>query len=146
MMAIAMAMLGAAMLTLSYASNIPAQWVMANQLKGQVAATNFLSYRQSVVNYVVANPGYAGTVPDASLTFQTGYIRNASWTNQVTGGVLYVYSTSAPVSSTFDSLYSMTNHSPMLGVVASSVSKSPTGISVPVPAAIANGNIVFIGK
>ena len=146
MMALAMAALAGMLMVMSYASSVPTQAAMVTKLKGQVAATNFLSYRQSVVSYVNVNPGFSGTVPDASLTFQTGYIRNASWTNQVTGGTLYVYSTSAPPSSTFDSLYSMTSQSPMLGIVSGGVSISPAGISVSVPGSIPNGNIVFIGQ
>lgn len=58
-----------------------------------VIAANFWSYQQSVGAYVFSHPTASGVIPDANLTFQEGYIRGPQWTNTVSNGVLYTYST-----------------------------------------------------
>lgn len=117
-------------------------------LKGDVAATNFLAYREAVVAYRNANPAASGTVADASLTWVPGYIRDVRWSNVITGGVLYVYSSGAPAPRMVDAVYQKAGRYVMVGVKNASgnlVSPSGETISTSLPAAITSGAIVFVG-
>lgn len=55
-------------------------------------ANNMLIYNAAVVTYVTAHPTVSGTIPDASLSFSTGYVNSYGWTNSADGaGTVYTY-------------------------------------------------------
>lgn len=138
-----------AMVALVSVLHIPAQEAQMTQAVANVAATSALAYRESVINYLNANSGYAGTVPDASLTPLWGYIRDPRWTNTVVSGALYVYE-STPSSNTnmMDVLYTKTMKSFMVGRNQSGLLVSAKGFAtgITVPPAVPNGAILIFGK
>lgn len=122
-------------------------------LKADVSATNFVAYRRAVLRYLDANPGATGTISDASLAtyWLPGYIRDAKWTNLVSGGALYVYSTSTDTApNTLDAIKSKSPENPLLGTKAAasgrltSYNGFDTGITL--PASIPNNVIVLMGR
>jgi len=140
-----------AMVSLLGALYVPAQQAQAAHAVADVGATSLLAYRESVINYLNATPGFTGTVPDASLTFTWGYQRDPRWTNVISGGALYVYETVANSPNTsmmLDQLYQKTAKSFMVGRNVSGVLVSANGFStgVTVPAAVPNGAILIVGK
>ncbi len=60
-----------------------------------VDAGHMAIYSSLVSAYAQANPGYAGSVSDASANLPTWFTRLPSEKNYVAGGVAYVYSTPA---------------------------------------------------
>ncbi|MFC6281234.1 type IV pilus biogenesis protein PilM [Polaromonas aquatica] len=140
-----------AMVTLLGALYVPAQEAQRNTAVADVGATSLLAYRESVINYLNGNPGYSGTVPDSSLTFIWGYVRDPRWSNVVSGGTLYVYEVVAKSPNTslvLEKLYRKTASSFMVGRNASGLLVSANGFStgITVPAAVPNGALVFVGK
>ena len=85
-------------------------------VKGDVDAANFAAYRDAVVRYRTANPTATGTIADASLTWPAGFIRDARWTNLITGGELYVYSLANPVPAMLQAIYNRSGQYVMVGV------------------------------
>jgi len=119
-----------------------------NALVADVVSTNFLAYRDAVIRYHTANPAATGSIPDASLTWQSGYVRDTRWSNQITvAGQVYVYSNVAPPQGMVDSLYKKTNSLILVGIKQSNGDLSGPGgvISPSMPAAIPAGAIVYIG-
>lgn len=114
-----------------------------------VLATNLIAYRSAVVSYLNANPSATGTIADASLTFPPGHVRNALWTNLISGGTLYVYSTSATSPGVAEQAWRYNQRALTVGV------KSPGGglllpgsgtNSILLPAAIPAGATVMVGQ
>ena len=130
------------------ATTVPQQMAFNANLSAQVSASNMLSYRSSVVSYLTTHPGTTGTVQDASLTFQAGYVRNPAWTNQITGGTLYVYSKSgySLPAGTSNALFTATQNSPMVGINNNSNLQGPGGIVIPLPAGIPLNALVIVGN
>jgi hypothetical protein len=140
-----------AMVSLLGALYVPAQQAQAVQVVADVGATSLLAYRESVINFLNATPGFTGTVPDASLTFIWGYQRDLRWTNIVNGGTLYVYEATANSPNTsliLDQLYRKTASSFMVGRNVSGTLVSANGFStgVTVAAAVPNGALLIVGK
>lgn len=130
----------------------PVQEEQANTALADAASTSFLAYRESVINYLNATPGFTGVVPDTSLTYLWGYQRDTRWTNIVTvAGSLYVYESTVntPNTSTMlDQLYRKTANSFMVGRNASGSLVSANGFAtgVTVSPAVPNGALVIAGK
>ena len=137
---------------------VPAKETQAATAIANAAATSFLSYREAVINYLTANPGTAsGTVPDASLSFAWGYVRDARWTNMYTatgGGSLVIYESSANtagVSTMIDQLYRKTDQSFTVGRKASDgsgqlISANGFATGIALPAVVPVGAIAMVGK
>lgn len=137
------------MVALASVLHIPAQESQMTQAVADVAATSALAYRESVINYLNANSGYTGTVPDASLTPLWGYKRDPRWTNTVVSGALYVYeSTPSANTNMMDVLYTKTVKSFMVGRNQSGLLVSAKGFAtgITVPPAVPNGAILIFGK
>jgi hypothetical protein len=140
-----------AVVALLSASYLPQQEAQAEISVADAGATSLLAYREAVINYLNANPTFAGTVPDSSLTFPWGYVRDLRWTNTVlSGGTLYVYeSTPSPNSSqVIDELYRKTASSFMVGQNNGGQLVSARGFAtgISVPAAVPNGALLIVGK
>lgn len=130
------------------------QLVFQSKLSGEVAAVNFWAYRSAVASYHYANPpGVNGTIPDASLTFPSGYIRNVAtypWTNFVSAGTLYTYSTKPALPpATVDAIAEHGGRTLMIGIAQqnntmSSLSGGASGFVL--PATIPAGAIVVVGN
>lgn len=117
-------------------------------VSGDVAATNFLSYREAVVQYRTANPGTTGTIADGVLTWQAGFIRDARWTNLIAGGELFVYSAAAPTAAMLQAVYAKTGGFIMVGtknVGGTLTNAAGSIIAITLPAAIPVGAIVYVG-
>lgn len=140
-----------AMVALLSAIHVPVQKEQAVTAVADFSATSLLAYRQAVIDYHNANPGFSGTVGDASLTFPWGYNRDPRWSNIASGGTLYVYELvphSANTSLMLDRLYRKTGSSFMVGRKVAGVLVSANGYStgISVPAAVPNGALLIIGK
>lgn len=62
-------------------------------LRAEAAVQSMAIYRQAVIDWAVANPAApTQVVADASLTFPYGYVKSFPWTNIVTAGHGWVYS------------------------------------------------------
>jgi len=60
-----------------------------------IEAGHIAVYSSLVSSYAQANPGFTGSVSDASLGLPAWFTRLSTEQNYVTGGVAYVYSTPA---------------------------------------------------
>lgn len=129
---------------------LPAQEARYEQAVADVAATSALAYRESVINYLNIDPGFTGTVPDASITPLWGHVRDTRWTNTVVGGgSLYVYeSTPSSNKILMDVLYTKTLKSYMVGKNQSGflVSAKGFGTGIAVPNTVPAGAIMIFGK
>jgi len=145
-----LAVLFGALYSAYLAIETPKQEERFNQARAEVTATNFVAYRRAIQKYIVANPAATGTISDASLAayWLPGYIRDANWTNVISGGVLFVYSTAATAPTTKNTLFNKSNQSLMVGTKnAAGHLQSSNGVDtgITLPAAIANGAIVIVG-
>lgn len=151
-MTTAIAMFFLAAVSLVSATWLPAQTVQAEIAVADAAATSLLAYRQAVIDFLNANPAFAGTVPDGSLVFPWGYRRDARWTHLVQGGgTLYVYEArpNPPATSQLlDQLYRKTLTSFTVGRNAAGTLVSANGFTtgIPVPAVVPNGAILIVGR
>lgn len=138
-----------AMVALQAALHVPAREAQMTRAVANVGATSVLAYREAVINYLNANPGFSGPVPDASLTLLWGHQRDVRWTNIVTAGTLYVYETSVSRGpGLIEELYRKTMSSYMVGRNVSGFLVSAKGLATgrSVPAAVPNGAILMVGK
>lgn len=131
------------------ALTVPAEQAKVQAVAADVAAANFWSYQRAVGAFVFTNPGFAGTVSDASLTFELGHVRNTSWTNVVANGQLYTYSNAPVPSGALEAIAAYGGRTLMIGrAQAGNTMTSLTGgaAGFPLPAAIPAGAIVVIGS
>lgn len=145
------AVIFSALLASYSAISIPMEEKARNEAIADTSAVNFLAYRRSVQKYLEANPSATGTISDASLAtyWVPGYVRDANWSNQVSGGTLFVYSTAAVQRSTLDSIYSRSGKSLLVGKKGASgnlISSRGIDTGVVLPGAIAVGSVVLMGK
>ena len=136
--------------TLLAAGNLPAQDVQRVQARADVAATSFLAYREAVLDYLAAHPGFIGTATDASLSWPWGYVRDARWSHVVQpDGSLFVFQVAgAPAPQLLEQLQRKTRNPWLLGREAGSqlVSASGVVIGLPLPAAVPPGAVVLAGR
>lgn len=131
---------------------IPKEEKFSTEVAADVSATNFVAYRKAVQKYLEVNPGATGTISDASLTpyWLPGYIRDANWTNVISGGTLFVYSTTTLKHNTVNSIYNKSMKSSLVGTKDTGTGhlQSPNGFDtgVVLPAAIPNNALVILGK
>lgn len=160
MYAMALSLFGAMLMSWQFASTFPNETSARDGATADVMASNFWSYQKAVVKYMAANPSASGTVADASLPFELGYIRDTSWTHVISNGTLYTYSKSTLPKNVVDAIARRGGRSMTIGLVdppAPSTSnprmlKSLTGVStnftlpvVSAPNSIPTGGIVVVG-
>lgn len=118
------------------------------ELRADVEATNSMVYRDAVVAYLGANPGATGVINDTSLAFMPAYNRDPRWSNVVSGGQLYVYSTGAVRAETANMIYKKSGRYQLVGTKADTNLQSASGASIAqaIPAVINNGALVFVGR
>lgn len=148
MKAMALMVLGTLMMAWALALQVPEQERRRTEIQADVAAMNFLSYRRAVLDYLNANPSASGTIPDASLTFQLGHVRNPAWSNTVSGGTLFVFSTVNVAHETADRIWEKTGHSLTAGRAVSGTLFSARGVStgIVLPPAVPNNAVVIVGR
>lgn len=149
MVAMWLSLVGAMLLAFNLAVMVPEQEHQRTALVADVAATNFFAYRSAVINYMNANPSASGTVADGALTFLPGYIRDARWTNVIQGGTLYVYSTGTESALSVMAMFRLGANSLLIGKKTASgklVSANGMDTGIALPAAIATGAIVVVGR
>lgn len=115
----------------------------------EAKATNFWAYRGAVVAYVVANPAATGTIPDSSLSFPLGHVRDPAWTNVVQSGKPYIYAVGSLPKNTVDVIWRQGRQSLNIGLANSSnTMTSINGLATgqPVPATVPAGALVVVGK
>lgn len=141
-----------AIVSLTSALYLPAQKAQGEVAIADAGATSLLAYRQGVIDYLNANPSFTGTVPDTSMAFPWGYVRDPRWTNYVqSGGTLYVFeatANSAHTDQVLGQLYRKTFKSFSVGRNNAGQLVGATGVStgILVPAAVPNGALMIIGK
>ncbi|MFM0733753.1 type IV pilus biogenesis protein PilM [Paraburkholderia sediminicola] len=106
-------------------------------------ASSLSAYRQAVITYVLANPGFAGSVPADSLTMpagtQTTSLQNYVLPNSgIAGSLVVVYGTSALSGSAASDIEQMAQGSALAGVKQGGFVQSPGNPPVPLPAALVN--------
>lgn len=148
MYALAMAVLGAMLFSWQVAATQPQQAASFALMRAKVAAANFWAYRSAVVAYVALNPSASGTIPDTSLSFPAGYIRDPDWTNDVSGGTLYTYSTAALPPNTVAQIAAYGGRTLVIGVAQAndtmtSASGGANGFTL--PSVIPTGAVVVVG-
>ncbi|WP_341744787.1 type IV pilus biogenesis protein PilM [Azonexus hydrophilus] len=113
-----------------------------------ISASNFLQYREAVVAYVAANPSATGTIADASLTWEPGYVRDARWTNEITGGQLYTYSGGAVEQRAAQRVYERAGRPVTIGIKSGTNPLAGDGslIAASLPGTIPDGALVYFGK
>lgn len=132
--------------------SIPEKELQIAEARSEVEATNFLAYRRAVVKYVTANTSAAGNINDTSLAsyWLPGYVRDSNWSNEVSGSVVFVYSTTQMEKNTQFRIYEMTGNSVLVGTKNAATGKliSMNGIDsgVIVPAAIPSNSFVMMGN
>lgn len=149
MIALMVSVLCTAVVAISWAIIIPKTDAQDADAKSDAKALNFWTYRRAVVDYWNANPGATGTIPDGSLTFASGHVRDTAWTHVIAGGQLYVYSTAATPRGTANAIFRHGWQSLNVGLAqAGNTMTSVTGLSsgAAIPAAIPAGAVVVIGK
>lgn len=134
------------------AVQIPRQEMAVATVTADVAATNFLAYRQAVRNFVRDNPAATGTVNDASLStyWLPGYIRDPNWTNTISSNTLFVYSTTSISSGMQMHVFNKTGENILVGTKNAATGRlmSQKGIDtgVTLPVSIPNGSFVMMGR
>lgn len=134
------------------AMDIPQRQSQAIQIAADVSATNFIAYRKAVQQYLAANPATTGVIDDSALGpyWKPGYIRNATWTNLVSGNALYVYSNGAVAANTLDSLHQKSRENVLFGTKNASsgrlISYNGFDTGVNLPGSIPNNAIVMMGR
>lgn len=137
-----------ALLAITATADLKAQ-PSPHKIRADAAAQSMAIYRQAVINWANANPAApTQTVPDASLVFSYGYTKNFPWTNTVTAGHGWIYTSDSSIVShggMVTSLISRSDHSLFAGVNVGGYVWSPrTGAtSLPVPATIPVGSLVW---
>lgn len=140
-----------AVYTAYVAVEVPKKQAEEMAIRADVSATNLLSYRRAVQKYMQAHPGATGTVSDSSLNpyWLRGYIRDPNWRNLVSGGALYVYSTSAVDKNTLDALWKKSSGNLMIGTKdpASGRLRSYNGFDtgIVLPVSIPSNAVVIMG-
>ncbi|ACT52143.1 type IV pilus biogenesis protein PilM [Methylovorus glucosotrophus] len=127
---------------------VPAEQAQRSLLVADVVATNFLTYRASVVEYTNAHPSASGTINDSSLTFKLGYIRDPRWTNTIQSNTLYIYSSTTLEPRVKEVVFNKTRRNLSSGIKGSSGRLiSPNGIDtgIVLPASIPTGAITMVG-
>ncbi len=111
-------------------------------------AWNLGVYRDAVRRFAEANPGFNGTVPDASLVFPSWYHRHPLWSNTLQGKQLAVFARE-PVSAEFGTqLTELSSGSYFAGIADAaggrlvSPLRGPT--TVPLPAGVPDGVPVWL--
>ena len=151
-MPLAFALFFVAMVALTSAVYLPARQAEAQVSLADATATSLLAYRQGVIDYLNANPGFAGTVPDAAITFPWGYVRDGRWSNHVPGaGRLYVYEAGghlAHADQVLDQLYRKTLQSFSVGRNVGGRLVGATGLAtgIVVPASVPDGVLLMVGR
>lgn len=148
MMAFAMTALGALVLATGVAMTQPQKDADKLRQRAEVDVGNLMAYRTAVIRYLNANPSHTGSVPDASVTWETGYVRFPTWQNVVSAGQLYIYSSSAASAEMADTLYRSSYRSALVGVAKSGLLYNPNlgTVSITLPGGIPEGSPVIIGK
>jgi len=137
---------------LASALMLPEWQAQADVAVADAGATSLLAYRQGVVDFLNANPSFAGTVPDAVISFPAGYVRDPRWTNLVqAGGTLYVFEAAAHSAHTdqvLDQIHRKTLQSFGVGRNASGqlVGASGFATGILVPATVPNGALLMVGR
>lgn len=138
-----------AMTALYYSSYEPQRDVQAKSIVADVAATSALAYRESVINYLNANPGYVGLVNPMLLTPLTGAPRFSGWDGVVSGGTLFIYEqVPSNTPNILDRIYRKTGKSHLVGrkVNGQLVSANGLATGIAVPADVPEYAITLVGK
>ncbi|TKC86958.1 pilus assembly protein PilM [Trinickia terrae] len=108
-------------------------------------AMNMSLYRQALVQFALANPAYAGSVPAANLApYLGGSNANPVWQNYVlpntnyAGSLVVVYATAASATVAITGMEQLAQGSALAGVALGANIVSPGNPSVPLPPALAN--------
>lgn len=151
-MPLVLALFFLAAVSLASALSLPERQAQVELAAADAVATSLLAYRQGILDYLNANPAFAGTVPDGVIAFPWGYVRDARWTNLVQGGgTLYVFEAaphSAHTDQVLDQLYRKTLQSFSVGRNAGGQLVGATGFAtgIAVPALVPNGALLIVGR
>lgn len=147
MYAIAMALVGAAILLWQVVSNAPKQEMTFDAITSSAMANNFWAYRGAVGDYQFRNPAASGAISDSNLVFPLGYQRNALWSNTIQAGVLYTYSNQPLPSGVVKAIADRGGNTLVIGIARTNVMTSLTSaVSFTIPPMIPNGAVVVVGN
>lgn len=133
-------------------SEVPERKKAEIELNADVSATNFVAYRSAVQSYLRSNPTATGTISDVALNayWVPGFQRSIPWTNLISGGSLYVYSTASYPPNTLDRLNRKSPNFLLLGTKNQStgrlMSYSGFDTGVALPASIPANALIMMGQ
>ena len=104
-------------------------------------ATNYLAYRQAVLEYVFNNTHVTGVIQTASLDVLPGWQSMRAWNAQISGDYCYIY---GPVTSSEVSVIKKISNTYSIGVNNGGTFAKESAVAFPVPNFVPNGNIVTI--
>lgn len=134
------------------AIDIPKEQAFTVESKANVEAVNYIAYRKAIIRYLEVNPLASGVISDMDLTpyYLPGYIRNPNWTNLVSGGTVFVYTTTQPSINVINTVYKKCNESLLVGkknaVTGNLQSMTGLDTGIVLPASIPNNALVTLGK
>jgi PBP1b-binding outer membrane lipoprotein LpoB len=135
--------------------NVPAKEAEVAKSIAKASSTSVLAYRAATINYLNANPGFQGKIPDAAISPVWGYVSDKRWSNVVSNGTLFVFedikkSTAvAPKAiSTLSRVYEDSGKSSSVGRNKNGEMESADGLStkIKVPDDVPEGALLIIGK
>jgi hypothetical protein len=121
-------------------------------IKADIVATNVLTYKRALSQYMATNTTFTGSIPDAAITMPTGMAKNPNWSNAVSGGQLVVFELMpSSVPGLLETLYQKSGESLLVGrsngAMLINAHGIATGVTVPtVVPAIPTGSIVLAGN
>lgn len=149
MIALWIGVVGAMLLVFNLATTLPEIERQETAVAADVASTNFFAYRKAVIDYAAANPSYSGNIPDSSLTFLPGYVRDPRWSNVVSGSTLYVFNNGASTIQISSSIYEKGGRSMLIGKKSSTgnlINSSGYDTGITLPAAIPVNAETIVGE
>ncbi len=118
-------------------------------IQAEIKVNYFLSYRNALIDYFTFNTSILnGSVPDSLLTWPHSAPKDASWSNLVADGKLYVYSVEPATPGFVDMARKKVPHNFFLGEkMASGHLRTFSGevVLFSLPSQIPEGAIVFVG-
>ncbi|MEW6343413.1 MAG: pilus assembly protein PilM [Paraburkholderia sp.] len=126
-------------------------------MAGTSLAQSMSAYRQALMSYALANPGFQGMVSAGALQpYQSAGAASGPWLNYVTpnassaGSLIVVYTTSVSAASALTGIEQLSGGSALAGIALNGNVMSPGNPLVPLPAAIAaavpNGTPVWMAQ
>lgn len=120
---------------------IPAAIASQAASTANLSAASMAIYKNALMTWLAANPGYSGTIAADLLTLPMGVTEIAGWTNIAASGTVFVFTSGVPVAGDRVAILNSTMDPTTVGVVTSpGVGTLMSKEMIAVPAAIPVGS------